>query len=107
VHGIPSCPWAVADADVPAIGDAVRELEVVRPKAFTLAVAEGEVASAGSGSRQRTSRMTGVKLSAADRAQARSARLTVGGVAAAGELRVSSRWPPPLFYSAARRGPTS
>jgi hypothetical protein len=32
--------------------------------------------------------------------------LTVGGVAAAaGEPRDPSRWPPPFFYSAARRGP--
>jgi hypothetical protein len=45
-----------------------------------LAVAEGAVASAGSGSRQRASRMAGVELPAADRAQARSDRfdLSVG-----------------------------
>jgi hypothetical protein len=37
----------------------VRELAVVEPKVFVPAVAEGEVASVGSGLRQRASKMAG------------------------------------------------
>jgi hypothetical protein len=80
---------------------------VVRPYTYALAVVEVEVASTVSGSKQRALKVAGVELPAAYRARLDRLGLTVGGVAAAGELRVSCRWPPPLFYSAARRGPTS
>jgi hypothetical protein len=43
-------------------------------------------------------------LPAAYRAQGRSATLTVGGVAAAGQPRDAGRWPPPPFYIARRDG---
>jgi hypothetical protein len=46
-------------------GGVVRELAVVEPKVFVLAVAEGAVASVGSGSRQRAPKMAGVELPAA------------------------------------------
>jgi hypothetical protein len=97
-HGIiPSCPRVAGDADVPAMVGA----------ALVLAVAEGRIAAAGTGSRRCVDGGRRWNFPPLLR-HLRSVRADgVGGVAAATNLVSCAAGPPSFFYSAARRGPTS